>query len=93
MATARVYGTPRPCLEKKDGIAEERKMEEGSKRKKNADEDHRDSPHVSLPWSSECIYSSIDFKFLLILYFILESRHVIASIFLYDTDKRTQDYL
>jgi len=62
MATARVYGEPRPCSEKKNGIAEERKTKKGSKQKKRIDEDHRDGPHVS--WSSEYIYSSVDFKFL-----------------------------
>lgn len=71
-------------------------MEKGSKRKKNADEDRRDGPHVSLPWSSECIYFSVNFKFLpRTIFFIREFRHIIArqyfSIYLYDMDNHTQN--
>jgi len=86
MATARATEL-NSCSEKKDEIARERKTEKGNKQKKNVDEDRRDSPHVSLPWNSECIYSSVDFKFLPLTIFYsspVTGLSVFFCLFMYD---------
>lgn len=57
-----------------------RRKRRGSKRKKEVGEDDpRDGPHVSLSRSSECIYSTVDFKFLpRTIFYARDTRRVIA---------------
>lgn len=77
MANARVYSGWKGT--EKGGAAEKEEKEREQTKKGSRRRSPRDGPHVSLSRSSECIYSTVDFKFLpRTIFYARETRRVIA---------------